>query len=141
MSIKEKVQQFFGRRINEKGQEVPDPTPVELPIGYKHPKTLDERIMAMVRNELSSLAEKQGFESWEEANDFDMEDDELKDVPDDEYSMGVGGTGDPYVEEAARKAKEDLGPRIKKHRQELAAKKAAKAASKGSEQTSGKQPQ
>lgn len=100
------MEKFFGRRINSHGQEVPDPTPVELPVGYKHPLPLAERMKQMIRSELSSAAAQAGAETWEEANDFDVgdrEDDGLFVDEDDEVAPN-----DPYVEEAADREKQRL---------------------------------
>lgn len=97
------LQKFFGRRLNEKGQEVPDPTPVELPLGYKHPLPLDERIKRMIRTDLSVYAnEKFGSETWEEANDFDTGED-AGEFPDEDFTPN-----DPFLEQAARVERQRL---------------------------------
>lgn len=54
--------------------EIPDPTPVELPVGYEHPESLEQMIARMIRFE-SARAEAEGLESFEEADDFDVSDD------------------------------------------------------------------
>lgn len=54
--------------------EIPDPTPVELPVGYEHPESLEAMIARMIRYE-SLRAEEAGLESFEEADDFDVSDD------------------------------------------------------------------
>jgi len=61
-------------KYNDKNEEIPDNTPVELPIGYKKPESLQEMIARMV-NVHSQLAEREGRESFEEADDFDVEED------------------------------------------------------------------
>lgn len=55
--------------------EIPDPRPVEMPIGYEHPEPLESMIARMVRLE-SERAGQQGLETFEEADDFDVDDDE-----------------------------------------------------------------
>lgn len=55
-------------------EEIPDPTPVEMPIGYEHPESLESMIARLVHNE-SRRAKSQGQESFEESDDFDMDDD------------------------------------------------------------------
>lgn len=62
-------------KYNARGEELPDDTPIELPIRFKRPPTLQEQIKAMVRSELSQSAKAQGMESFEEADDFEVEDD------------------------------------------------------------------
>lgn len=63
---------------NSKGQEMPDNTPVALPAGSRVPETLQQMIARMVQIH-SVAAMKQELESFEEADDFDVEEDgELK---------------------------------------------------------------
>lgn len=61
--------------LNILGQEVPDPTVVEPPIGYVAQPDLMEQMRRMLRNEMSALAAANEFETFEEADDFDVEDD------------------------------------------------------------------
>lgn len=62
--------------VNEKGQEVPDPTPMAPPVGYVKQQSLAEQIREMVRSEKLRLeVEQQGLETFEEADDFDVGDD------------------------------------------------------------------
>lgn len=60
---------------DELGRELPDRTPVARPVGWKQPASLREQIRKFVRDELSRVAEEQGAETFEEADDFDIEDD------------------------------------------------------------------
>lgn len=61
--------------LNERGHEVPDDTPVAMPVGFRKPESLQDQIRRLVRNELSARAMDQGLETFEEADDFDVEDD------------------------------------------------------------------
>lgn len=63
---------FF--RLNAKGQEIPDPTPIEVPIGFNRPPTIQEQIAKYVQS-ANLLAQQTGYESFEEAEDFDVGDD------------------------------------------------------------------
>lgn len=54
--------------------EYPDPTPVEIPTELKRPESIDEKMKRIIRNELSVQAQARGRESFEEANDFNVED-------------------------------------------------------------------
>lgn len=60
--------------------EVVSAIPLAPPVGYVKQPSLSERIRAMVRSEhLRAAAENAGFETFEEAEDFDVDDDpELK---------------------------------------------------------------
>lgn len=76
MSLKEKLSRF-ARRLNERGQEIPDPTPVAPPVGFVRQKSLAEQIREMVRSErLRQEVEAQGYETFEEADDFDVDEDD-----------------------------------------------------------------
>jgi hypothetical protein len=56
-------------------QEHLDPEPIAIPIG-KGELSTDQKIKEMVRIEMSKAAEASGYESFEEANDFEDDDDE-----------------------------------------------------------------
>lgn len=68
-------------RFDERGLEIPDSTPMEIPVGYRRPETLQDQIRRMVRVDLSAAAEQAGAESFDEANDFDIEDDDAEYFP------------------------------------------------------------
>lgn len=61
--------------LNVRGHEVPDPTVVEPPLGYIHQPDVMEQMRRMVRQELSRIADAQEFETFEEADDFEIDDD------------------------------------------------------------------
>lgn len=60
------------------GREFPDPTPMSPPVGYVKQDSLAEQIRRVVRSEkLAMEAEAAGYETFDEADDFDIEDDPL----------------------------------------------------------------
>lgn len=65
--------------LNEKGQEVLDPTPLSIPFGFQRPPTLEERIMRLMRSEfdrrMAVASSEDDIETPEEADDFDIGDD------------------------------------------------------------------
>ena len=61
--------------LNEEGQELPDPTPMAPPVGFKREPPLHERIRAMVQHEFLRARAEADFESPEEADDFVIDDD------------------------------------------------------------------
>lgn len=61
-------------QYNDMGQEIPDPTKPALPTGFKRPDPLADRVRQMVHGELSRRARDQGFETFEESEDFDVGD-------------------------------------------------------------------
>lgn len=62
----------YGRRRFEPQ----DDTPVEWPLGISAPETLEQKIARMVRVGVSQRAAAAGFETFDEADDFDVEDPE-----------------------------------------------------------------
>ena len=67
--------------LSPDGGEIPNPTPVEVPArAYEH-QTLQERIQRIMRTTISAEAAEQGNETFEESNDFDIDDSfDTKDV-------------------------------------------------------------
>lgn len=63
-------------KYNEKGQEIPDPTPVVMPLGYERPESLSDVVARMVRIHISKQAHEMGLETFEEADDFSMDGDD-----------------------------------------------------------------
>lgn len=57
-------------------REHPDPTPVEIPESLLRPPSLEQRLQAFVRGELSRAAHEEGMETEEEANDLEVDDDD-----------------------------------------------------------------
>jgi len=57
------------------GKERLDKTPVAVPV-RQAPPTLSEQVRALVAQELSFQAHQQGLETFEEANDFEVDDDD-----------------------------------------------------------------
>lgn len=83
--------------LDERGREIPDPTPIALPLGMGIPETLAQQIQRMVKSELSRQAEAQGHDSFEDADDFDVgDDDELRSPYElsDENFEDVNGSDD-----------------------------------------------
>lgn len=63
------------RRLTDFGEEVPDPVPMAPPVGYKKQPSIFENMRSMVQAELARKAREEGFETEEEAEDFDEPDD------------------------------------------------------------------
>lgn len=64
------------KEFDHRGFEIPDNTPVEIPLDFSRALTMEERIMNAVQQEMSRLAEQQGFETIEESEDFDIGDED-----------------------------------------------------------------
>lgn len=61
--------------VPKKRREKLDNTPVAIPVRFRTPPTPFEQARQMLRADLSALARDQGFETFDEANDFDIDDD------------------------------------------------------------------
>lgn len=59
--------------LDEYGREKPNPYPLEPPIGYKKQPTIAELMRQAIR-QASEEARSAGYETEEEANDFDIDD-------------------------------------------------------------------
>lgn len=67
---------------NERGEEIPDSRPVAMPVGFTRPKSLQETMQNLLRNEEFRRAlDNKDMESFEEADDFDIEDEAPSYVP------------------------------------------------------------
>lgn len=105
-------------KFDNQGRELPDGTPLEVPLRFRTPETTDERITRMISTAMSNYAVEAGAESIDEANDFDIEGDD----PDDTFTQheelamalelpdgyGRDATPDPRYERR-RKAQGDRG--------------------------------
>jgi len=60
------------------GKEYGDPVPLEPPVGFENPPDLMEMMCSMIRNDaMQRRLEAEGFDTEEEAGDFDIDDDPL----------------------------------------------------------------
>jgi len=62
--------------IRADGKEIPDPVPMSPPVGLKPPEDLMTTIRRMVRHEeFIRAVDAEGFDTFEESEDYDVEDD------------------------------------------------------------------
>lgn len=64
----------MSKKYNEKGEELFDNTPVAIPVKFSRPPTRFEEFAQYIRT-ASVIAQASGYESIEEAEDFDIPDD------------------------------------------------------------------
>lgn len=104
------------KKKNAEGHEVPDPVPMAPPVGYQEFPSMIETVQKMVRDyHLQRELAAQGHETFEEADDFDIdedpaprseyEDDEDLRVPDFAASSPTGGSPPGQGGEGAGSAK------------------------------------
>lgn len=84
--MQELARQAFGVEMpDEVRREHLDPTPVEWPIGVNVPETLEQKMARMIRTSVSMAARDAGAETFEEADDFDVEDSEA--LPESQHEL------------------------------------------------------
>jgi len=91
------------------GHPVPDPTPMAPPIGYKKQPSMVEIVREMVRSErLRQEAMAAGHETFEEADDFDVDDDppDLKSGWENDFDPPIRELTSAGAAEVSRKEKE-----------------------------------
>lgn len=77
LSLVRLAEQLGRAVLGPDGKEYVSSRPVEAPIGLRVPRSTVEVMRDMIRREMSAAAETSGFETWEEADDFDVEDDPM----------------------------------------------------------------
>jgi len=97
MFIKSILKRLVGRKL----EEHPDPTPRTLTVKFQRPLTLEQTVRALLRGEVSRAAANNGVETFQQANDFDVDDD-----PD-----MISPHEDIWKEEEARFIEERLKPK------------------------------
>lgn len=69
------LRRFFGKP--KKQAESPDPRPIEMPIGMKKPESLQQMMIRMIHDaDFQRRMREQGVETIDEADDFELEEDE-----------------------------------------------------------------
>ena len=85
--------------------EHPDPTPVEIPLDMTRPESIEEMMARMINARFSVMAEAAGFETEEEANDFDTGEPDEWSSP---YELQDMQADSPFYEEAQDDRKKQL---------------------------------
>lgn len=68
----------FPHGHDELGREIIDDTPIEVPLKIQKPPSIQEMVKMYIRmDELSQDALRQELETFEEADDFDVDDDDM----------------------------------------------------------------
>ena len=64
----------FQTSLTKDGKERNDPRPMKIPLGSSIPESLTSQIKRLISVQMSEQAQKDGNETFEEANDFETED-------------------------------------------------------------------
>lgn len=119
MSLVKKVKERFKVTFGPKGEEILDRTPMALPAGFKRPESLQDQIRRLIRSEkLQQALHDAGYETEEEANDFDVGDDFDPSTP---YEEQFEGEFD-HMNEVRRAEKEVFKKRAAKAKKDAARK-------------------
>lgn len=78
-------------KLDSRGREILDPTPIALPIGLRRPETLQETMASMIRGYFLSAKQAEGYETPEEADDF--YDSEMGDDPRSPWELSADQEG------------------------------------------------
>lgn len=92
-------------KYNERGEELMDPTPIAVPFKFQQRSQFDW-MRQFIRQEVSRHAAEQGYESFEEANDFNVGDDFDPTTPYEEQfdpETGESNFTKPFVQEQPTK--------------------------------------
>lgn len=116
--------------LNSNGHEVPDPTPMTVPAGFEKPESLRDQMLRMIRGHFLAQRSAEGYETPEEAEDFDVDDGEPELASRWEWTEDQEAHALKKLAEEQRKAKEQQARR-EAEAAELAALKAEKAARSG----------
>lgn len=82
---------IFRKKWNERGEELPDPTPIAVSPQLTPQKSIHDKVIDVLRSERwDQLMRAQGMETFEEANDFDTGDEDA-DTPDTPYMQDEDG--------------------------------------------------
>lgn len=94
------------RKHNARGEETPDPRPVEIPAGAKRPESLQEMVRRMVvAEDFRRMVASQGAETLEEASDFEIAGDDPEETFTAHESMAMQLEEPDGYREAAERAR------------------------------------
>lgn len=71
-----KLKELGSAYLDENGREMLNPIPVNLGVNMERPLTLQEQIQRVLKSNLSLQAQEQGMETFEESNDFEIDDED-----------------------------------------------------------------
>lgn len=98
--------------LNDKGQEVPDQTPIVIRVG-RQTITQFDNIKAYIRRELSNAAANAEMETFDEANDFEVDDDPIPQSP-HEYTEEQEEREREGFEDAKKQAEKEFDDHVEK---------------------------
>lgn len=115
----------------KKRYEVNSGIPHTLPVDFHRPPTLQEQVRRMIRSErLAQQAAELGYETFEEAEDLDIPEDDMRTPYELEFDPELGKEVLPAQKAELDRARAEFDREIMLRRKKAAAKAAAKKAKK-----------
>lgn len=65
------------KKLTSDGAEILDSTPMSIPLKFKKSESIDERVARILDHSHQKRLEEMGFETFDEADDFDIPDDPI----------------------------------------------------------------
>jgi len=105
--------------LNAQGHEVPGDHTVAIPIRFRTAETISSQVQRLVQYEVSLYAEANGYETFDEADDFEVEDDIFptsqhemsQEVEDYDRNQGWADAEKDYVTSELKRRKRSVEPR------------------------------
>lgn len=104
MPADEYLKKLESRGLGPDGRQVPDPDPMQPPIGYVKQPSMVEIIRQQVRDHLDAYARQEGHETFEESEDFEFEDEP-------EMKSGYENDTEPPLEELLSAGRQAIAER------------------------------
>lgn len=100
--------------IDDNGREINNPKPRVVHTGLRPQLSLQDQIRRVLRQEVSMMAQEQDFETYDEANDFDIPDDAPSrvsqyEIMEDERPVTKAPSVEPGAEDPPQPPKAEKG--------------------------------
>lgn len=112
------MEKLAARRLSEDGGEIPDPTPMEPPVGYVKQPSIFENVRAMLQREMAMRMQYEDEEASDE-EDFNVDDEEFPVSPHDYSEQDEAFVRSEVVR--LNKERAELAKKLDAEREELAA--------------------
>lgn len=86
-----------------------NPEPMEIPLDLQRVESMDERIKRILKTEISMKAAEHGYDTFDEANDFEVTDDFEREVESSKYDVVEMQEEFPESLVATNRENEDAG--------------------------------
>lgn len=138
LALSEWLAKIALRRLSPRGRELPSDRPMQPPVGYKREPSMVEIVRQQIRSEqMAQAARMAGHETFEEADDFDVEDDPMPVSQYDYEEEFEPPVAEPAVAPGAEKDPPSDGPKRKSTKKSSDAEPASDQSPKGEDGEAG----